>query len=277
MEIRLATAIIYGRFILGTGSSTFKFNFPINLNVQSGGIIQDDTTNKMLIVPALSIITVYPGGGFGASGTVIQAYSSAGAGNSVTIPSASGPFTIGILSTTNILLFNTVTFIAIQSGTFTSTSTYLGGMAPSVSGCAASGCDVYIVSGVTLSTADLNGVMNIRINTITVTVGATLQLGTPGSSSGFKFMYPIQISSFGAVVFVGSGSGIFLVSSSTFDLLAGSSFTTVTVTFLQVFNPITGVLIGAPYSIDSSVTIPLYFIIAADGTYTVSHTGKKEF
>jgi len=273
LEIELIAAIVYGRFILGTGSSTFKFNFPINLNVQSGGIIQDDTTNKMLLVPALSIITVYPGGGFAASGTVIQAYSSAGVGNSVTIPSASGPFTIGVISTTNILSFNTVTFIAIQSGTFTSTSTYLGGIAPSVSGCAGSGCDVYIVSGVTLSTADLNGVMNIMINTITVSVGATLQLGTPGSSSGFKFMHPIQLSSSGTVAFVCSGGGIFLVSGSTFDLLAGSTFTSVTVTFLQVFNPITGVLIGAPFSISSSVMIPFYFIVAADGTYS----GKKEF
>ncbi|CAF3122806.1 unnamed protein product, partial [Rotaria sp. Silwood2] len=49
------------------------------------------------------------------------------------------------------------------------------------------GCGIEVISGVTLSTAGLNGALNFDITSITVATGATFQLGTPGASTGFKF------------------------------------------------------------------------------------------
>ncbi|CAF5054763.1 unnamed protein product, partial [Rotaria socialis] len=95
--------------------------------------------------------------------------------------------------------------------------TFLGGFAPSEDICSG-GCGIQVIKGVTLSTAGLNGVLNIKITSIAVAIGATFQLGTPGASTGFKFKFPITLSIFGGMSFVCSGGYIMLPPGSEFDI-----------------------------------------------------------
>ncbi|CAM4833497.1 unnamed protein product [Rotaria magnacalcarata] len=259
MEIRMRQCDVYGALALGSGSSTFTFNFPSNIMVRSGGMIEDQTSNKNFLFPSNSIMTILSGGRFAAAGTILQTYNSNGPGTSVTLRSASGPFTCGMLPDGSVQSYNSVTFIAIQSGGFTSGGTFLGGVAPSSDVCSA-GCAIRVAAGIMLSTADLNGVMTLSIDSIYVSLGATLQLGTPGSSSGFKFLSAIILDIFGQMSFVASGGNIMLPPNSNFDIAAGGAFRSSISISIQIFNPRTGLNIGSPQILGTSIT---------DGTFTL--------
>lgn len=217
------------------------------------------------------------GASFSTAGVVIQSYTSAGLGKSITKPTASGPFTCGTLGSGDVLSFDEVTFIAIQSGSFISGSTYLGGIAPTAATCtASSACGVYIIAGVTVNTAELNGALNMNIDHLTLANGAILLLGTPGSSAGFKFMFPIILDIFGTLTFAGAaGSGIFIPAGSALNLHDGGAFTSAVETFLQVFNPATGALIGTPVKLGTSISGPYFYTITSSGAIIIG-TSMKE-
>ncbi|CAF2126449.1 unnamed protein product, partial [Rotaria magnacalcarata] len=205
-------------------------------------------------------MTILSGGRFAAAGTILQTYNSNGPGASATLSSASGPFTCGVLPDGSVQSYNSVTFIAIKSGGFTSAGTFLGGVAPSSDVCSA-GCAIRVAAGIMLSTADLNGVMTLSINSIYISLGATLQLGTPGSSNGFKFSSAIILHIFGQMLFVASGGNIMLPPNSNFDIAAGGAFSSSISTNIQIFNPLTGLNIGSPQILGTSIT---------GGTFTLS-------
>ncbi|CAF1184587.1 unnamed protein product [Adineta steineri] len=257
---------------LGTGgsSSQFKCINPISIIVRSGGTLQVSATSKTLLLPLGSMVTIYKGGSCTA-GTVIQSYTSSGLGGTIQVPNA-GPFTGAFLSDGTVLQYNEVTFIAINSGDIQSGSCYMGGFAPNVADCS-SGCGIYIAKGVTLSTASLNGVLNIDIDTFTVAFGATLQIGTPGSTAGFKFLFPVILDISGTFSFVAAGGGIFLVVGSEFNLLAGGSFISAVATFLQVYDPVSGALIGVALALVSGQTGPWFVTVLAGGGFTISIIG----
>lgn len=198
--------------------------------------------------------------------------------NSTTITSSSGPLTCAVLPSGQLLSFNTVTVIAIQSGSFTSGLTFLGGVAPTSASCSASSpCDLYVSSGVTLSTSDLNGELDMNFETITVALGGILQLGTSGSSTGFKFKYPVKLNIFGKLSFFGiAGAGIYLPFGSTFNLMPGSSFASEVITFIQVYSIITGLNVGTPFTLPMSLDGPYYVTISSGGLISLSITGMKE-
>ncbi|CAF3665345.1 unnamed protein product [Rotaria socialis] len=272
--IRMKKCDIYGSLALGSGSSSFRFNYATTIIVRAGGAVQDLTSNKNILIPASTFITVLSGGGFCAAGTIIQAYSSAGVGKSVTRTSASGPFTCGILPSGGLLSYNKVTFIAIKSGGFTAGSTFLGGLPPSSDICSGGGCGIQIESGVTLSTADLNGKMSLQIDEINVAAGAFFELGTAGSTSGFKFLFSIQLNVLGRLNFVGSGGGILIPSSSAFNFFGGGSFTSIFASaFIQVFSLTTGLSIGTPKILGSSFTGPYFITISVGGVFLISVNG----
>jgi hypothetical protein len=85
---------IYGTLALGSGNSPFTFNYPVYIIVTSHGIIQFLTSNPTLLIPSSSIIILYTGGLFSTTGVVIQTYTSAGLGESITLNST---FTTGPL------------------------------------------------------------------------------------------------------------------------------------------------------------------------------------
>ncbi|CAF4971696.1 unnamed protein product, partial [Rotaria socialis] len=179
----------------------------------------------------------------GAIGTVLQIFQGGVVRASFTVTSASGPFTCGMLADGSIQTYNSVTAIAVMSGDFTAAGTFLGGFAPSADICSG-GCGIQVIGGVTLSTAGLHGVLNFEITSITVAIGATFQLGTPGATTGFKFQFSIKLSILGDMSFVGSGGFIMLPPGSEFNIAAGGGFSSSISVSIQIFNPLTGLAIG---------------------------------
>lgn len=270
---------IFGRFGCGEGADSFQFNFPTVIAVHSGGEIEDRTVNKQFRFPGGSLLTIFPGGSFAAAGTVIQIFTSTGLGQSIKVTSPSGPFTCGILPDGSVLSYKRITLFVIQSGGFTSGETYLGGEAPTGEGCT-SGCAVYVLKGLTLSTADLDGVLKINIAQLDVASGAFLELGTRGSNKGFRFSSAVQLNVFGALSFVCSGGGIFIPSGdgilSAINFFGGGSFISTITTFIQTFSILTGVNVGSSMTVTSGISGPYYVVTSATGEISISVTSMKD-
>ena len=236
--------------------------------------IQDLTSNHQIHFPEDSLITTYSGGLFGSAGTAFQ-----GVGNSMTGPSTSGPFTCGVLPSGVVVCFPRITFIAIQNGGFGSGASYLGGLAPSDDVCSG-GCGVYVAAGVTLSTADLNGELDLNIVEIDVAAGGFFELGTPGSNNGFKFKHGVTINVLGTLSFVASGGGIYMIGgngiTSSINILTGGEFTSVVVTFIQEYDILTGANIGPPFILATIIIGPDCMTVSTTVTVT-NCPGMKEY
>ena len=273
LEIRVKKFDVFGNLALGSGSATFKFLFATNILIRAGGILQDMTTEKRILVAAGSLVTILPGGRVSSSVTVLQTFSATGLGASVVLPS-SGPFTGGVLASGVILSYNKVTFIAIASGGFTSGDTFLGGEPPSADICSSTvACGVAVTAGVTLSTADLNGKLDLNIDLISVVAGAVLELGTPGSSAGFKFKNKIKLDVFGKLAAVFSGGGIRLPFGSILGIRGGATFTSLIISFIQSFNSLTDADVGPPVVLPLFFSGPLFYQISSTGLIVITITG----
>ena len=272
---------IFGNLGFGSGSSSFKFDFPVKINCRSGGQIRDLTSSKLFILAESSLIIVRPGGSFAAAGTVIQISSPSGPGNSTTVDSASGPFTCAALGGGVIVSYKSVAFIVVQSGNVLSSSSYLNDEAPSAEACD-SGCAIYISSGVALSTAGLSGgVLNFKIAQIDVPSGATFDVGEAGSNDGLKCLFPIEINVRGTFGYRSSGGKISIPSgngdSSGINFFAGGKISSTVIVFIQVYNIITGVDIGPPLECPSDLVGPFFILIVIDGTFVINVIGIKRF
>ncbi|CAF3340232.1 unnamed protein product, partial [Rotaria socialis] len=154
-----------------------------------------------------------------------------------------GTFTCGMLADGSIETYSSVTAIAINSGGFKAARTFLGGFAPSADICSG-GCGVQVIGGVTLSTTDLNGVLNLKITSITVAIGAIFQLGTPGASTGFKFKFPIKLSILGVSI--------------------------------EIFDPLTGFAIGPLQALGTLISGGTFTLtISASGSVTIGGTAGR--
>ncbi|CAF1552876.1 unnamed protein product, partial [Adineta ricciae] len=262
LGIKAKMITIYGTLIIGGGNSAFTFRNIISVKIRKGGVLQDATTTKRILVSVNSTIYAFSGGSFGAPGTTIQTYTSSGVGASTTITTTSGPLTCAFLPDGTVRTAAKIAFFAIKSGSFKTGSSFCGGIAPTSDDCSDSACSLEVLSGVTLSTEDLNGVLNINFDTITINSGATLGLGTPGSASGFKFQFPVALNVLGALSFVASGGNLLVPFGSQFVLQSGGSFLSAVATFLQVFNPLTGIL-GAIQTLATSG--PFFVAISITG------------
>lgn len=277
LGIAAKSITIYGTLILGGGNTEFTFRKSIAVKVRKGGKLQDATTNKIILIPLNSVIFLFPGGGFAEAGTIIRIFSPAGVGDSFTITNPTGPFTCAALPSGTLRHESKIIFFAVPpGGPFKSGSSYCGGSAPTVDDCTDSPCGLEILAGCTLSTADLNGVLDINFDKITIAVGAILQLGTPGSSNGFKFKYPVDLECAGTLSFVASGGGILLPIGSFFKILTGGFFISVIETFLQIYDPISGAL-GAIVILSTSFSGPfgrsaLSLLVFIDITDTIVGT-----
>ncbi|CAF1149491.1 unnamed protein product, partial [Adineta ricciae] len=265
LGIKAKMITIYGILIIGGGNSAFTFRNAINVKIRKGGILQDATTTKRILVPVNSLIYAFSGGSFGASGTTIQTYTSSGVGASTSITTTSGPLTCAFLPDGTVRTAAKIAFFAVKSGSFKTGSSFCGGVAPTSDDCSDSACSLEVLSGVTLSTADLNGVLDINFDTITINSGATMGLGTPGSASGFKFKFPVALSVLGALSFVASGGNILVPYGSQFVLQAGGSLQSLigTLPSLQTYSLLTGIL-GSIQTLASSG--PFFVVISVTGT-----------
>ncbi|CAF1502938.1 unnamed protein product, partial [Rotaria sordida] len=272
LSLQMLRCDVYGTLALGSGSATFTFAFPPTIIVRSSGKLLDQTSSNVFLFPSNSIIAVLSGGGFGAKGTALKIVQGGVAGASFTLTSATGPFTCGMLPDGSIETYDSVTAIAINSGDFTAAGTFLGGFAPSADICSG-GCGIEVISGVTLSTAGLNGALNFDITSITVATGATFQLGTPGASTGFKFSSAVTLSISGHMSFVGSGGYIRLPPGSDFNITAGGAFSSAISVSIEIFDLLTGLAIGPLQTLGTLISGGTFTLsVSASGSATTAGT-----
>ncbi len=273
LDINVQTLTVAGTFAIASSASVgFTFKFAINIIVQAGGIFQDQTTAHQLFFLAGSLCTFYPGTLFFGSSTVVFTYQTLPAtgslGANYTFGSSfSGPFTFGILLDGSIQTFTKVTFIAAISGNFTETNTWLGGIVPNESICSlVGGCGLYISSGCVLSTASLNGQLNINFNLITISSGGTFELGAADCLCGFRFQFEFRFDIYGVLKYLPLNTdGIFLPIGTAFNFYANASFVSNSSITLISYDPVTNVTVGVGISISSSFSGPYFALISENG------------
>ena len=282
LSVSIRTLTIDGTFtVISTGGVGFGFTFSINIIVRGGGTFQDQTDNNQLCFQSDSIFTILPSGSFIGSNTQVftcpGSPPTVGVGVSVTVGSSiSGPYTLGVLLDGSIRSFSSIMCLARQSGSFSQGSSWLGLIAPTVDFCASvGGCDLYIPSGFTLSTASLNGVLNIQFNVIIINYGATFEIGTSGSLTGFRFTFSVIINCYGYLTYVtGNDGGIFVSVSSSLNLFTNGTFTSGVATFLQVYDASTGGTIGAQFNLTVSINGPFFIVVSSTGDISTNATSK---
>jgi hypothetical protein len=278
-ELRMKACEIFGSLALGSGSSTFRFDYPPNLIVRANATLEDLTSRQQLLFPLGSLVTLHPNSLLRNQQTLAQTYSRTDSviqlGKTKTLP-LSGPFTFSTLPTGELVSFNKITYIAIQSGNFTSASTYLGGTAPTASLCQLVGsCGIVVPADVVLSTDDLQDELNINVDTIDIISGGVVRLGTTKSTRGFRFRYPVALNVLGQLSLISSEGSIYIPRSSSMNFFTGGIFHSVSPTSVQVFDPLSDFNFGSASSLGVSLTGPLFFTVAANGVISIDVLGES--
>ena len=283
LDLNLTLCEVYGSLILGSSSGrSFAFLYSPSIILYPSGTLEDRTAGNEIYLPGDSIITMYPDASFvGTNTSVLTNYSASRAIASdnarVLIGSKfSGPFTAGIVPGRSVQTFKRAECMVRSSGSFTEGRTWLGRAAPSNTFCAAvRGCGLSIVSGFTLSTASLNGELNMNFVSITVAAGASFQLGTPGSSAGFRFRFKASIDIAGTLEDATGGTGgIFLPFGTNLNFLASARFVSRVATSLHVYDPDTGLNVGQATTLNVSFTGPYFVAVSATGGVAISNQGN---
>ena len=117
----------------------------------------------------------------------------------------------------------------------------------------------------------LNGLLAVNFNEVIVAASATLQLGTPGSTAGFRFQFAVEFNCYGRLEDVtGHSGGIFLPKGSSFNFFTGAVFLSVVPTFLIIFDPVTGEVVGTSLALSVTFTGPFFVTVSDTGVLTTS-------
>ena len=276
LSVNVITLTIDGVFqVSSTGATGFAFGFLINIMIRNGGSFQDQTDNNRIYCRPDSIFTFLAGGTFSGLDTVVSTYTgalpSAGVGTTFTLGSSrSGPYTFAVSVDGSIQTYDSIMCQVRASGSFTSGFTWLGGIAPSFDFCnSVGGCGLNILTGFTLSTASLNGELNIPFNSITVSAGSFFQLGTPGLIGGFRFRFGTTLGIFGSLQYSSAdAAGIFIPFGSQFNFFAGASFSSGFTVPVSIFDPATSAVTGSSLNLTDGYSSPIFI--------NVSNTGVTE-
>ena len=267
--------------VRSTGSVGFTFPFGINVIVRGGGSLNDQTDNNRIYCRPDSIFTFLDGSSFTGTNTVVSTYTGAvpsdGLEQSLPIGSSfSGPFTFAVPVDGSIQTYDSIMCQVRASGSFTSGFTWLGGIAPSFDFCnSVGGCGLNIPTGFTLSTASLNGELNIPFNSITVSAGSFFQLGTPGLIGGFRFRFGTTLGIFGSLQYSSAdAAGIFIPFGSQFNFFAGASFSSGFTVPVSIFDPATSAVTGSSLSLTNGYSSPTFIDVSNTGV-TVVDTNRK--
>jgi len=279
-DIEVPTITISGSLIF---SSTFNitFQYVIHIIIEAGGSFEDQTSQHTIYVLAGSLFTFYSGSSFIGSQTIVYTYTFVSGtitvGESYTFGSSiSGPFTFGILLTGEIQIFYSITFIVLQSGSFTDSLTWLGGIVPTADFCSkVDGCGLYISPQCVLSTESLNGELNIYFFQITIAFGATFQLGSTSVSTDFRFFYTFSFNISGTLQFLPeSGGSIYLPFGSSFYFLFEAQFISSITIDLRTYGESIDIYIFI-LSLDSLFQGPYFILISLDGDITQTSEGNE--
>ena len=281
-NIKVPSITISGSFIF---SSTIDITFEIIINIiiEAGGSLQDQTSQHQWNLLAGSTCTFYSGSSFTGSNTMIYVYTVGESGivfgASVSFGSSfSGPFTFAIILTGEIQTFTKVTFIAGVSGGFNAGGTWLGGIVPTADFCASiGGCGLYISSGCDLDTSELGGELNINFNAISIASGGTFSLGSTGSSTGFRFLFNCQFNIFGILNFVSSAGGLYLPFGSAFNLFGGAQISSSIAVEVRTYDVKIGGVGTIVSSFTSSFSGTFYVSVSVEGVAVESSEGKQNY
>ena len=279
LDIEITTLTIQGSFIISS-TAAFTFQFLINIIIEGSGTLEDQTTEHKLYFLSGSMCTFFKNAKFTGSGTIVYQYTSLPASDSLGASyifgsSITGPFTLAILISGEIETFISVTFIVSVTGDFKTGGTWLGGIAPTADFCnLVGGCGLYISSGCTLSTATLGGQMNIKFTLITVTSGATFELGASDESIGFRFLHIFTFNIHGSMNFLASAGGIYLPYGCAFNFYFGAKFINTVAVEIRTFDLRVNDNGSLVRSMSASSTSDFYISIALTGELTETSERK---
>ena len=282
LNVNVRTLTINGTFIIAsTSTAGFAFGFAINIILFPGGSFMDQSDANLIYCRPDTVFTFLIGASFTGFDTTIVIYTGISIGegigeNFILGSSVQGAFTFAIFIDGTVRTFDSVMCATRQTGSFTDGATWLGGIAPTINFCAlAGGCDLFIPSGFTLSTGSLGGVLLIRFNVFIISSGGRFQLGTSGSTSGFRFSFRLILRVYGTLEDVTGGTGgILLPIGSSFNFYTGARFVSIVATFLRIYDPSTGLFVGEPFVLSISFSGPFFIIISITGEITTTTTGE---
>jgi len=271
---------INGTLTLGSSSNdSIQFTYPVNLIVYPGGTLIDNTGGHVFDLAKGSIVTVYPDGTFTGDGTVINSDSSKRSlsrnKRRILLPSGRGPRTCGVLPNGQQQSFEKVTSMVCGSSEFSSRHSWLGGRPPTRAGCAlAGGAGLSISAGFSLSTASLNGQLDMNFDLISIEASARFRMGTFGSAFGFRFQFRLKLQIYGVLEeSTGGTGGIYIPAGSALNFFPGGSFFSLVATSLIIYDPLTGTILTR-FALSVSFSGPFYITISLSGSISISYTSK---
>ena len=259
----------------------FTFANPVNMIIGSKGKFRAGMSTGRLNLKVGSVLTFSRKASFAGINTKVYAYGTSVAEatliDGITLQkSLRGPFTYDFLSNLSVSTYSEVTFVLRKGGSLTSGKSWPGFLAPFASFCKkTSGCSLVIPSGLTLSTADLDGVLGILFDTIKISYNSTLQLGTPDSDAGFRFQYSVRLNCYGTLEDVtGNSGGLKLPPGSAVNFYATASFQSDSETSLIAIHRVQIDRVLDRFSWDATFEGPVFFEISNSGRISTSSTRK---
>ena len=283
IELRIAAWYLYGVLIVGSQTlDSFTFRTVTNVVVYPGGGLIDRTSRGLIYVEVGTLLTKYPGGFIAGNGTSIvpaggSQRSLSSSARQVIVSQQTTSLTVGVLRQDVIETYTEVTSIAYRSGSFGDASTWAGNALPPRDMCALSNtCGMSVSLSCALTTNGLDNVMSNPFSTLRIAASASIQLGVPGFATGFRFSASISMNCFGSTTHVASGDGcLYVVTSTSLNFFPGAIFQSTATSYLCVYNPLSGALIGERYLLPSFFRGPLYFSVRVDGYIAMSTRSKQ--
>ena len=282
LDLDMTDCDVYGTLVLGSSTSrSFTLNYPANVTIYENGTLQFPSSVREFISPPETLMITFPSGSLVGENVTITTSSNSRAlartdSRAFFGGNKRGPYTSCGLSGGSTFGDDSVANLPRRSGEFTDSNSWFGRKAPSSNVCErAGGCSLQIVTSVSLSTASLNGNLDIRFNIVVVSIISTLQIGTPGFGGGFRFRFEVQLNIFGILAEVsGTAGGIFVPPGSKLNFFPGASFTSIVATHLYVYDPNTNAILTS-ITLEVSLTGPFYVSVAISGTISTSTIGNN--
>jgi hypothetical protein len=283
LDINVTRIDVRGGLAMGTPiNDSFKLLSPLSITVYSGGNLTDLSGGKKLIAPDGTLLTIYPGGSFTGNGSTLttptqsRASPTAESRLSIQANSRSG-YTCGILTGGSIQQFPRVTYMVTASGNFFAGSAFLGGSSPSPSVCTfVGGCGLSVSLSFTLSMSFPGGRLDVNIAAIEITVSASMNFGTPGLATGFRFVYAVRITLYGTMREVsGTTGGIYVTHGSDLWIYTGGALYCVVPTTVYIVDPATGLAGAQTVSLGIFTPGPFFLSINGSGSIFISVSSKE--
>lgn len=288
LTINIQSIRVFGILQIGspTNSSltTFTFQYPTNIMIFKGGILQDLTTTHVWTVTTNTIITIYNGSSFNSLQN-LKLNSNFNNSTETFNSSINGPYTITIDLQGKIQNYSckkkrekkkksyfylclAITFAPCVSGDFGLNSTWLGGLAPTIDRCSPNdgGCNMIIPQNFNITRTNNQS----TINGVNIYVYGLFEIS---SWATYSFLYPIHFFIYNGGIFKDSTvNGFFLNINTSFDIDNGGLFITKNPTYINSY--FQNVAISQIALNNSRINGPYSIVIYSNGT--INNNGKNK-